>query len=477
MNAMDKVDLFRTIVRRFGGQCDLNNISDTETQYKVQDLLFNSADTWFRVEGRVISVYLPGLGICEEYSEGQPCTKRECNDIHLCTGLVLGSCEKGAKCKLFHRLKNEHNSNVIQKFPALTEDDILLYLQVILKQKVERKSEPKGTNLELEGTTVEPEGTNVGPERASMEQIKSGKAKESSRRTRSRSRRRQQKLKKVSAKKERDVSKCAVENRKDVTDAHDDVIDARDEYVDDVNAAVRISEENSSVGNEQMVPRETWKDLLSSNVGVNKETYVEIKVLQEHIETTGVCSSVEGRQPVVKSLEEERIITMTCDSSTTPVRQQLGQRIIHRLNALKFLLKQERGVCGLTEFTEGVGFTAPEATIQATFPVDLTTSESLELLNKPSVQKYMTLLSLGGGVMVVAMVKGLDLCFDYKSAQGCHNNRCPFIHLCKQFVVGCCPLFNQCKYSHNVTDPHNCRVLSSVIVLRLMYLCNYLNII
>ena len=103
---------------------------------------------------------------------------------------------------------------------------------------------------------------------------------------------------------------------------------------------------------------------------------------------------------------------------------------------------------------------------QATFPVDLTASESLGLLNKPSVQKYMTLLGLGGEVLVLAMVKGLDLCFDYKSTQGCHNSKCPFIHLCKQFVVGCCPLFNQCKYSHNVTDQHNSRVLSGFGLIR-----------
>ena len=257
---------------------------------------------------------------CEEYSEGQPCTKHECNDLHLCMCLFLGYCEKGAKCKLFHRLKNEHNNNIIGKFPGLTEDDILLYLQVIQRQKEESKSEPEGTNIELEGTSieldgtsVEPEGTSVELERASIEperasielerasveleratlESKSSKAKEVSRRTRSRSRRRQQKLKKVSCNRERDVSndnknrKGVTDARNDVTDTGDDVNDECNEDVDDVNAAVRISEENSSVSNEQMVPRETWKDQLSSNVGGNKETYVEIKVLQEHNELQG----------------------------------------------------------------------------------------------------------------------------------------------------------------------------------------------
>ena len=439
MNAMDKVDLFRTIVCRFGGQCDLNNISDTETQYKVQDLLFNSADTWFRVEGRVTSVCLPGLGICEEYSEGHPCTKQECNDLHVCTGLVLGSCEKGAKCKLFHRLKNEHNNNVIRKFPGLTEDDILLYLQVILRKKEESKPEPKGTSIEPEGTSVEPggtsielegasvepegtgiepEGTSVEPERASIEQIKSGKAKETLKRSRN-SRRRQLKLKKVSANRERD---------------------ARDEAVDDVNTAVRISEENNSGGSDQTVLRETWKDQLSSNVGGNKETHVEIKVLQEHSETTGSRSVEGGRQP------EEDIITKASGGRSTSVGQETAQRTIHRLTALKFLLKQEKGVCGLKEFTEGVRFTDPEAT--------------LHWINSPTGQRVCKLFQPSGQAeaLVVTCVPYLDLCSNY-GGRNCTAEHCFKFHICRNYLEGTC-IMESCELVHSITDPMNMKAIS-----------------
>ena len=73
------------------------------------------------------------------------------------------------------------------------------------------------------------------------------------------------------------------------------------------------------------------------------------------------------------------------------------------------MLRDYSGYCSIKQFI-------------SSFPVVLTHSEGMGLLNKTKVQKYFIAFKLSGEMMVVAKGR-LNLCFGYQGLQGCHNEK------------------------------------------------------
>ena len=156
------VQLFRTVAIKHNGTCsalrllqecpDIGSIADLQTLLEENGSQFGLA-----IQNDTVIVNLPGIQICAEYNKGVGCADVKCQYLHLCEGLVQGSCTQGAKCKLHHRLKSEHNSNIVRRLNTgrntgrnFTEEDVLLYLKLKWRMDSQERAnldEDKGENL------------------------------------------------------------------------------------------------------------------------------------------------------------------------------------------------------------------------------------------------------------------------------------------------------------------------------------------
>ena len=118
---------------------------------------------------------------------------------------------------------------------------------------------------------------------------------------------------------------------------------------------------------------------------------------------------------------------------------------------LENFLKKYDGCCSLLQFTEMC-------------PPDLTLPNVIDIFEDPTVQKYYSITLLGGNTMALAKVKDLDLCFQYFGNQGCSRNKCSYLHLCREYLAGNCIKNARCRFSHNIEDRQNAKVLNDVNV-------------
>ena len=398
MNVWDKTELFKTIIHKFGGQCSLDCITDAGRELMI---LEDGEASWFRIDGKEISVHLPAFGICGEYSKGMPCNNDNCQKIHLCPDVILESCEKGTKCKLFHRFTNAHNTKVIRRFPGLTEDDVLLYIKLTLKQSEKPKSERK----------------------------------ETPKRTRSRSRRRsQQKLWKISTNRDvrEDFINWASEKKTNTETAHSD------------NAGnIKTVEQNELADTDQTIPKEVLNsvDEPLPNVSGNQVEIDKLEAISKH-GTTESRSAVQDSQPRKKS---EYITTSIFGNRSTILGEK--NEDIRRLTAIKFLLKQDRGVSGFNKFVEGIGFGNREA--------------ALRWINSNAGLKVCKLFQLSGqtDALVMTYVPYLELCIDYGGSKGCTTEQCSKIHICREFLEGTC-IKEICHLTHSITHLMSMKALA-----------------
>ena len=143
---LDGVEIFRRILNKYGGRCDLSAFiienpdlgTETELTELFEDIENDDDDSdWFRVEAGSISLHLVEMRVCPKYKRKMSCQNESCNMLHLCTFGVLGSCNYGAKCKFYHRLKSGPNERIIKPLEdeGLTEEDLIQYLKMKLQQK------------------------------------------------------------------------------------------------------------------------------------------------------------------------------------------------------------------------------------------------------------------------------------------------------------------------------------------------------
>lgn len=65
----------------------------------------------------------------------------------------------------------------------------------------------------------------------------------------------------------------------------------------------------------------------------------------------------------------------------------------------------------------------------------------------------------GKGKELVRPVIGIEFCKVFDSKQGCSDQYCPKLHICRHFVKGKCTFGAKCKKPHHFDDPHTLSIL------------------
>ena len=411
--------MFRTLVRTLGGRCSLSSVIDIGKERELCNIIATDDNPWFKIDGKQVSVCLPGLEICSKYSNGNPCNG-DCGALHLCKNHLLGACNKGAKCKLFHRLKNDHNSGIFSRFHSegLQEDEILFYL----KQKLEHDDKCDSPS------------------------------KKKGRKSRSRSRKRQSKS--LTATSEIDIEGNQAEG--------------------DPTVKVTVNKGDANALQESVEGRTALKDGGKSNDGVNSTADADYSP-REDLAELGILENLntEVTSPSITDTKKRNDITDPIFLDETEVSNYQGltnetkelknsapnisknassltrepRQTVHRLAALRFLLQQEVGICLLSEFAEGTGFTDYSAAVQW-----------IESLDGRRVCKLFETRGQNDP-LVITSVLHLDLCPTYLSNTECKDIPCPYIHICKGFLEGNC-LRQFCQHSHSITHLRNIKAIS-----------------
>ncbi len=84
-------------------------------------------------------------------------------------------------------------------------------------------------------------------------------------------------------------------------------------------------------------------------------------------------------------------------------------------------------------------------------------------LTTPDFKKYFQVITMPNQEARVIVKMRLDLCFGYTKTSGCDKGqRCGYLHLCRAFVAGHCSRGGNCKFSHNVAEKQNNKVLNDL---------------
>ena len=422
MNSSVKSELFRTLVKTLGGQCSLRSVIDIGKEKDLCNIIATDDNSWFKIDGKQVSVCLPGLEICSKYSNGNPCDGN-CRTLHLCKNHLLGACNKGAKCKLFHRLRNDHNGSIYSRFysEGLQEDDIILYLKQKLQhdqkcdsalKKKRRKSRSRSRKRESKALTVTSEICIEGNQTEPVEETVCKKETNA-----------------LSV-----VEKSALKDRE--KKSNDDVISAADADLRSTEDLVELG----SVGNFDV------KVTPPSITDTRKRVHITDPIF---VDETGVANYQQLKN---ERKESNHCVPQMSKNAPSFTRNPLAhlsetRQPIHRLTALSFLLQQEGGICLLSKFAEGIGFTDNSAASQ--------------WIESPDGRRICRLFETRGqnDPLVVTSVLHLDLCTAYLSDNGCTDILCPNIHICKDFLEGNC-LKQFCQHNHSITNYRNIKAFS-----------------
>ena len=427
INSSVKVELFQTLVKTFGCQCPLSSVIDLGKDRELCNIIASDDNPWFKIDGKQVSVCLPGLEICSKYSNGNPCNGN-CKTLHLCKNHLLGDCNKGAKCKLFHRLKNDHNSSIFSRFHSegLQEDEILLYLKQKLQQD-EKCDSP---------------------------------SKKKKRKSRSRSRKRQSKTLTVTSeiciegnKREEDPTVEETVNNGDANILQESVVEPtalkddggknNDGVISAADAAYSSVKDFAELGSLGNVKAEAT---LPSNTETRKCGDVTDPICLDETQVP----NYQGIKNETKELNRNapKISENASSFTWNPIVDfSKPRQTIHRLAALRFLLQQEGGICLLSEFAEATGFTDSSA--------------ALQWIQSPDGRRVCKLFETRGqnDPLVITSVLHLDLCPAYLNNKLCTDMLCASIHICKEFLEGNC-LRQFCQHNHSITHFRNIKAFS-----------------
>ena len=377
MDAADNIKLFTKLLRQYGGETYLDNLF-TDYPSAQQDIhnikTGNIENSWFRINRKQISAFLPGLGICFDYNSGGICD-RHCGKLHLCVDFLLSSCSRGSKCKLFHRLKNEHNVCVLRSLEigGLAEEDVILYLK--FKAHKNGRADP-GSALE----------------HCSSEKDSDAFKKENS---------------------EPLLGKDSVGETKNTLQ----VVDKSMSNYNSQTCGAGSIEQKRAIDHVEQIQE-------------SRDTYIKLK------ETPAITEElVLMENGTNNDIENRQLKSMTVRDKT-----------INSVSALKFLLTQENGRCGIDDFSKGTGMKDRDAAIR--------------WINGPIGKKICKLFNPDNLVepTVVTMIPHLELCSAYVNlVKGCTKDHCLQIHMCRNFLERSC-LKESCELSHYVTHPRNMRI-------------------
>ena len=378
MDAADNLKLFTKLLRQYGGETSLDNLftDNPSTQHDIPNITTgNIENAWFRINRKQISAFLPGLGICFDYNSGGICD-RHCGKLHLCVDFLLSSCRRGSKCKLFHRLKNEHNVCVLRSLgiSGLAEEDVILYLK--LKVHKNERTDPAS---ELEHCSSENDSDAFKEENS--EQL---------------------------------YGKNSVSETKSTLQIADN----------------SISNDNRQAYGAESIEQKRATDNLKA-IQDSRDTDIRLKdtpaVTEEFVlMENGTNNNIKNRH--------EKLMTEVRDET------------LNSVSVLKFMLIQEKGRCGIEDFSEGTGMKDRDAAIR--------------WISDPTGQKVCKLFNPDNLVepTVVTMIPHLELCSAYVNlVKGCTKDHCLQVHMCRNFLEESC-LKESCELSHYITHPRNMRI-------------------
>ncbi len=152
---IDEVQVFKTVLKEYGGQCEVSVFvrenGHLGSKNDLKDFFDDVAESprdedLIRVEEGRITLQLSCVKICPKYKTNNPCESTTCGKLHICNYAVLGDCKFGAKCKRHHRLKNSHNEEIVKDLEkeGITEEDLLEYL----KQQIQKASNDQDSDTD-----------------------------------------------------------------------------------------------------------------------------------------------------------------------------------------------------------------------------------------------------------------------------------------------------------------------------------------
>ena len=488
---LDEVEIFRRILNKYGGRCDLSAFiienPDLGTETKLTELFEdiendNDDSDWFRVEAGSISLHLVEMRVCPKYKRKTSCQNESCNMLHLCTFGLFGSCNKGAKCKFYHRLKSGPNVRIIKPLEdeGLTEEDLIQYLQVKLQQKsgvnanvdddddsdavsvMSDISSTSGSSLKIDQTEIVHyilklhNGSCSYSDLTVNEKFGFKTTKEVINFIKSRNGRERFN---IVAREGRELVRVTLPgaeicpNYKTKASCQKDSCEKfhlcsyavqgrcvykRCKYHHDL-----LSEHNRNV-------------IRCLGLGDVKDAdillYLKLQLEENERKKGAVADNlVEDAQsqcekPALATLEdkkEEKPLPCLVDYTST-----VDINLKRQKDVLNALLKFPDGCSSLAELQTRVRDEFSTTTDLLTW---LTTSMGKKLC---AVQQAVT----PHDTLVMLYIQVFQVCFNYYSSERCRDAKCTFFHICRNFVAGVCEDVH-CPYSHDARNDHNERVL------------------
>ena len=487
---VDEVELFRRILTKYGGQCEVTRLIDENpdlgTEDELNDLFDDIGDNesdeseWFQIDGEFVSLHLSGMEICCRYTRRPPCKDENCPKLHLCKFGVLGSCRHGAKCKFYHRLKSGPNVSKVQALEedGLAEDDILQYLKIQLQKNNEGSDDDRSTSSEI--STV---GT-TSPRVVRSElvhyilRVHNGKCKYGD----------------IIGMKEKFGFKNKQQIRNYIKDGDGkecfniyqglggDLVCVALGKIEICSAYKKKTSCQKDCGKLHLCAfgvkgkcafkrckfyhdldnthnRDVIQELILDDLEADDILFYLKLQFQDDEDEDAATGGSGGHQEVKRKDDVDcgtgkaKIAEQTNIKPQATLPHHLSDTSDMNLNrqreVLRCLVRSPDGCCSLAELHQNVKEKFTDTTDLQGW---LTSQEGQKFC---VVQRAVTPQE----TLVMLYVPVFQICFNYYSDEGCQDPGCTFIHLCQEFVTGVCRRNTECRYSHNTRSQHNGSVI------------------
>ena len=478
---LDEVEIFRRILNKYGGRCDLSTFiienPDLGTETELAELFediekYNDDSDWFKVEAGTICLHLVEMKVCPKYQHKTSCQNQSCNMLHLCTFGVLGSCNNGAKCKFYHRLKSGPNEKIIKPLEdeGLTEEDLIQYLKVKLQQKTGVNADVDDDDCDAVSVMSDISSTRGSCSKMDRSEIvhyilklhngwcsypdltvdeKFGFKTPMEVINYIKSRNGQERFK-IVTKNGRELVRVSLPgaeicpNYKTKTSCRKDLCEKFHLCSYAVKGRCiykrcKYHHDLLSKHNRDVMQRLGISDVKDADILFYLKLQLEENESKHDAAAGSLAADAESH-----SEHKDRKPVPSLMEITLPVDVNLKRQ----KEVLEALLKYPDGCSSLSELQTRVRH---EFSTTTNLLAWLTTSMGKKLC---AVQHAVT----PHDTLVMLDIQVFRICFNYCSSEGCHDARCTFFHICKNFIAGVCKDVH-CPYSHDTRSDHNEKVL------------------
>ena len=490
---LDEVEIFRRILNKYGGRCNLSAFiienqdlgTETELTELFEDIEENDADSdWFKVEAGSISLHLVQMRVCPKYKRKTSCHSQSCNMLHLCTFGVLGSCNYGAKCKFYHRLKSGPNEKIIKTLEeeGLTEVDLIQYLKVKLQPKSGVNADVDDDDSDALSVTSDVSSTSGSRWKIDRPEIvhyilklHNGQCSYLDLTVNEKFGFKTTKdvLNFVKGKNGKERFIIVTREGRELVRVNLPGAEICPKYKTKASCQNHTCEKfhlcSYAVKGSCMYKRCKYHHDLSSEHNRNamrrlglfdvKDAdillYLRLQ-LEENERKQGALASnlVEDAQ----SLCEKPAMATLGDEMVQNYRKHIPSLMDFALPVDVNLKRQKEVLNALLQFPDGC---CSLALLQTRVRDEFTTTTDLLTWLTTSMGKKLCAIQHAPtphDTLVMLYIQVFQVCFDYYSSEGCRDSRCTFFHICRNFVAGVCTDVH-CSYSHDTRNDHNERVL------------------